>query len=59
MSLAVNALADPFTGEKIATVLFGIAFIIGLIAARRITKKKQKPKLEDTLPPAWRDRFFS
>lgn len=59
MSLAVNPLADPFTGELIATVLFTIAAIIGFIVAYQITKKKRKPKPEDTLPPAWRDHFFS
>lgn len=60
MFLAVNAIENgKQLGEHIATILFIIAAIVAFVAAARITKKKSKPKLEDTLPPSWRDRFLS
>ena len=59
MFLAVNPIPGTYwAGELAATILFAIASIIGLIYARRVAKKK-KPKPEDTLPPSWRDHFFS
>lgn len=59
MYLAVNAIENgKQLGEHIATILFIVAAIIAFIAAARITKKKKEPKLEDTLPKEWRDRFF-
>lgn len=60
MSLAVNTIeAGKQAGEHIVTILFTVAAIVAFYAAHKLTKKRKKPKLEDTLPSSWRDRFFS
>jgi len=58
MYLAVNMDLAKWQGEHIATIILIIAALIAFPVAARLAKKKKPRKLEDTLPPAWRDRFF-